>query len=169
MSREVSETIHDNIASYDVKLDQTIREFANIANPTQDEATALTNAQNEKTHIRDIINLTLPQINREVRICLAFEDWTLESVLNAVSETLIRDEALRPDLTRIIEADLDGMRRLQSLLGKIAQNERRIKGAIEFITGLFLQAYSASISVMVMKSLQLCLALLYSSYYSRKR
>ena len=92
----------------------------------------------------------------------------MESVLNAVSETLIRDEALRPDLTRIIEADLDGMRRLQSLLGKIAQNERRIKGAIEFITGLFLQAYSASISVMV-KSLQLCLALLYSSYYSRKR
>lgn len=106
-------------------------------NPTQEEVNAQTNAQNERTLIQDIANLTAPQINREVRICLAFEDWTLESILNAVSQALIRDEALRPHFQRIIEADLDGMRRLHNLLGNIAQSERRIKGVIELITGLF--------------------------------
>jgi len=69
---------------------------------------------------------------------LAFEDWTLEKILNAVSEKLITDEAVRPHLTRIIEADVEATQRLHHLLGEISQKQRRIKGIIQLIIALSL-------------------------------
>jgi len=70
MSRDIGATISESIQAYGVKLDETIPGLETVIPRTEGQLVALMSAQNERTLIRAITNLTLPQIQREVRIWL---------------------------------------------------------------------------------------------------